>query len=453
MMKSIRTVFLHEWAGFWRSGVFALTAFIVGVIGVAVAVGEYRAWNAEQSERAALQAQEIEQWLALDDTHIHKAAHRGYFVIRNLPPGVILDRGVWDFGGSAIWLEAHRRNAPQLRAADASGLIARGTPRGVGPVLLWLTPLLIAVLTHGVIAGERARGSLAFAVSSGASPGAIVLGKALAVATLAWAAATSPILVGAGLALWSGLPLVSATVWMLTVLAALGVFSILIVMVSSLTRRPLGALVALLLIWFAMAVLWPRLASGVTAQVSPIPSSQTVRSAAEVAAEGLVSDSTAQAVRERLAADGVSDPNPSGVSAIAAEIDAAQAFTEIFAPLEAAMARQSDLLDVLNWASPLSTADRAADAALGLSDRHQFSFEARAETMRVATQMTLNEDWARDLGGARGTPETWRRVVEAASDVPAPRSGPGYASAGLALWGFVSVAGLLWAARAVRGAI
>ena len=452
-MKGVTTVFLHEWAGFRRGGVAALLLSIVSVIGIAVAVGEHRLWNIEQRERTLLQAKEAEQWLALGDTHIHKAAHRGYFIIRAIPPGAILDRGVWDFGGSAIWLEAHRRNAPKLRAADASGLILRGIPRGVGPVLLWIIPLLLAVLVHGVVAGERARGTLAFAVSSGASPAVIVAGKALAVMTLAWAAAAAPILAGAGLALQSGLSFTGAIAWALTTLSALGVFSILVVTVSSVMRRPLGALVALLLIWFAMAVLWPRLASGVTAQLVPIPSSQTVRSTAEVAAEGLVSDATERAVRERLAADGVLEPNPSGVSAMAAEIDAAKAFTEIFAPLENAMKRQSDLFDVLSWASPLSAADRAADAALGLSDRHQFSFEARAEAMRIATQMALNEQWARSSGSARGTPETWSRVVAATRTIAAPATGPGYAGAGIVIWVFLSLVSFLFAARAVRDSI
>lgn len=453
MIDGVRTVFLHEWAGFWRSGIFALMMCIVGAIGLGTAVIEYRAWSQEQAERAALQAQETAQWLKLEDTHIHKAAHRGYFVIRDLPPGIILDRGVWDFGGSAIWLEAHRRNAPRLRAADAAGLIARGSPRGIGPVLLWLMPLLIAVLTHGVIAGERARGSLAFAVSSGASPSAIVTGKALAITTLSWAAAAVPLLAGLSMALASGLAAANAAVWVLTVLSALGVFCILTVMISSLARRPFGALTALLLIWFAMAVLWPRLAAGITAQIAPTPSSQTIRSKAEVAAEGLVSEATREQLLARLAAQGITAPNASGVSALAAEIDAARAFTQIFAPLEAAMTRQSDLLDILSWASPLAAADRAADAALGLSDRHQFSFEARAEAMRLATQRTLNEDWARSERGARGDPATWRQVVDAANAVAVPPAGASRAGVGVALWGVLCLAGLVLATRAVRRSI
>ena len=452
-MSGVLTVFRHEWAGFFRGGVFLLFLLIVTPIGVAAAIGEYRAWQTEQRERAALQAQEVEQWLALDATHIHKAAHRGYFVIRDLPPGAILDRGVWDFGGSAIWLEAHRRNAALLRAADAAGTNARGVPRGVGPVLLWLTPLLLAVLLHGVVAGERARGSLAFAVSSGASPGTIVIGKTLAVVSLAWLAAAVPLVASLGLTLPAGLAPADGAFWSLTVLGGLGIYSAIVVIVSSTTRRPLGALVTLLLIWFAMTVLWPRLAAGLTNQIVPIPSSQTVRSQAEVAAEGLVSAETEAAVLAQLAAAGVADPNPSGVSALAAEIDASRTFAGIFAPLERGMARQATAMDLLSWVSPLAAADRAADARVGLGDYDQFAFEARAEAMRMATQTALNEGWARADVTGRGSPAIWRSVVDAANAVPDVESRASYAGAGLVLWIVLSAGGLAYAAGAIRKSI
>lgn len=452
-MKGALTVFRHEWAGFWRGGVAALIVLIVGVIGIGVVLVEHQNWQSEQAERAELQAQEVEQWLALGDTHIHKAAHRGYFVIRDLSPGVILDRGVWDFGGSAIWLEAHRRNAPKLRAADDTVLLARGAPRGVGPVLLWLTPLLLVVLLHGIVAGERTRGSLAFAVSSGASPPAIITGKALAAITLAWAAALAPMAVGLSLTIGAGLSLMSAALWAAGMLTALAIFASLVLTVSAFARRPLDALVALLLIWFVMAVLWPRMTPGLAASIEPIPSSQTIRSQAEVVAEGLVSEETEQAVLTQLAAAGIDNPNPSGVSAMAAEIDAAAAFAEIFAQLETGMARQADLLDVLAWLSPLSSADRAGDVKLGLSDRDQFAFETRAEDMRIATQMALNEGWARAPANGRGNPALWANVVDAAGIASAAASESGFAVWGLVIWTGLAGLGLVGASRAVRRSI
>lgn len=452
-MRATLTVFRHEWAGFVRNRVALSMILIVGVIGSSVAVIERAAWKAEQSEREKIQAQEVEQWLALDNTHIHKAAHRGYFVVRDLPPGVILDRGVWDFGGSAIWLEAHRRNAPQLRAVDSAALVVRGAPRGVGPVLLWLIPLLCVVLLHSIVAGERASGSLAFAVSSGAPAAAITFGKTLAAVSLTWIAAAVPMVFGIWFAIDGGLAVVSAVTWVVNILTALGVFAGIVVIVSSLASRPLGALVGLLLIWFIMVVLWPRLTPSIVQLAAPIPSSQTVRSEAEIAAEGLVSEATENAVTQQLADAGVRNPNRSGVSAMAAEIDAAAAFAPIFAPLEDGMLQQAKLLDLASWMSPINAADRSVDVSLGVSDFDQFAFEARAEKMRFETQMVLNEGWARANQTGDGNPTLWRDVVAAAQAIPIQHTGSGYAAWGLLIWMLVLVGGLLCAANAVRRSI
>ena len=450
MTNDALIVFRHEWTGFVRSGALFLLVLIVSAVGVASMVLEANTWIEENTLRTDLRTQETEQWLGLGDTHIHKAAHLGYFVVRDLPPGAVLDRGVWDYGGSAIWLEAHRRNAPQLRAADNASVIARGAPRGVGPVLLWLTPLLLVVLFHGVVAGERATGSLAFAVSSGASPTAIVTGKALAVILGAWAAAVLPLALGASFAVSQELSALSALIWVLSVLGGISAFAGIVVIVSSLTKRPLGALIALLIIWFVMAAVWPRLTPSLANQYAPIPSSQIVRSEAEVAAEGLVFNETEKAVRAELAEAGVTEANPGGVSAMAAEIDAARAFAEIFAPLEQGMARQASILDLLSWASPIAAADRSADAVLGLSDRDQFAFEARAEAIRIATQMTLNEGWARSAGDDRGAPALWREVVDASASIDVDRKMPSVAGLGLVIWALVLAGGLHLSARSVQ---
>ena len=449
-MRGLLLVLRHEWVGFARSGVLALMLSVVGGLGVAVAVLEYRGWGEEHAERNELRAQERAQWLGLEDTHIHKAAHRGFFVVRELPAAVVLDRGVWDFGGSAIWLEAHRRNAPRLQAASSAAQVSRGLPRGVGPMLLWLVPLLCVVLLHGIVASERARGSLAFAISSGASPFVIVVGKAFAVLTLLWLTAALPAFVAAGLAISGGVSLASVLLWLGLIAAALGIFAFFVVAISAMTARPLAALVSLLLVWFAMAVLWPRLAPGITVQLAPIPSSQVVRTEAEIAAEGLVSDATEAAVRRRLDQEGLAEPNAAGLSAMASEIDAAAAFARIFAPLEDGMRRQALLLDLASWVSPLSAADRASDALLGLGDRDQFAFEARAESMRFATQMALNEGWVRSTGSARGNPALWESVVNAAEASPAAERSFGLAPWGLLVWAVLGRAGLGAASRAVR---
>lgn len=438
-MTGVSTVFRHEWVGFFRRGIGWWLVFVVGAIGGITATVESRAWSSEAPARLTAQEREIEQWLGLGDTHIHEAGHRGYFLVRPAPPAAVLDRGVLDFGGSAIWLEAHRRNAPQLRATDSAGVIPRAIPRGLGPVLLWLAPLLMALLMYGVVADERADGSLAFAVSSGASPMALVVGKTLATIALVWTALVTPIALGVGLTASNGLAVGVAFGWAAIVMIAVAVFSCVLVSVSALAPSPTASLVTLLLFWFGATILAPRVVAGATKALVPIPSSQTVRSEAEVAVDQLDGAETRIRIAERLRGQGVDEPNPAAVSALALETDAAAVFAELFEPLETGMRRQSRLLELLSWLSPTTSADLASDRVLGVGDQAQFDFEARGEAARIATHMALNEGWARIRDSDRGSTELWSGVVDAAE-----RYALAPASTGVSRIGLPGVGLLIW---------
>ncbi len=453
-MNAIGIVAAHEWSAFFRRGAGWWMIVVVGVLGTLTVVGEFGGWAHEAPEREALGQTEADQWLGLGDTHIHEAAHRGYFLVRPAPAAVILDRGSLDFGGSAVWLEAHRRNSPRLRASDTAAMVSRAVPRGLGPVLLWLIPLLLALFLHGIVADERADGSLAFAVSSGAPPTSIVLGKAAAACGLAWAAAIPPMVLGGGLAVANGVNVPGAAAWGGTVLVGVGVFAVLVVVVSAAARTPLASLVTLLLIWFGMVLLVPKLAASATQVLAPIPSSQTIRSDAEAAVDQLDGTATQRRHLERLQDAGVRDPNPAAVSAMALESDAAALFARTFEPLETGMERQSRLLGLLAILSPIASADLASDGLLGVGDRAQFAFERRAESARIATHMALNEGWARLGDSDRGSPELWAEVVEVARartrDIDGSTAGgPGLAGLGLVLWTLIATGGIRVAIRHV----
>lgn len=89
-------------------------------------------------------------------------------------------------------------------------------------VIVWLLPLLAIALSYGIVSAERERGVLALAVAAGASPSRFVLGK--------W---------------WSRVVLVTACVWVATLLAAA---------VGGALGRP-GA-VALLVFWGLASTLY-----------------------------------------------------------------------------------------------------------------------------------------------------------------------------------------------------
>jgi ABC-2 type transport system permease protein len=448
-MTMVLRVFRHEWAAAWRTGGLLLVILVAWVAGVGSGIVEYRAWQADQSTRTALAAAERAQWLALGDIHFHKAAHRGYFIVRDRPATTILDRGSWDFAGTIVWLESHKPNDPLLRAVDADPLAARGLPRGGGPVLLWLVPLLLVLALHGVVARERQSGSLAFAVSSGARPLDILGGNTLAVAAIGLAAISLPALVAAGLATSGGAAIIDVVLWALSVVLAILAWSAVIVSVSAWLRSPFAALIVLLMVWFAATILVPRSAVDVADTIAPLPASQPLRSEAEAAAEGLVTDATKARVRRALEAErpGVT-LNDDGVSAIAAEIDAAAAFRRILTPLYAAMARQSRVFDCAVVLSPTFAADRIGDGLARSDDRAYLAFTQESEQRRLATQMALNRAWAFTMT-SEGSPHVWRMVAGAADEArivdTAPRSAAAWSA--LAFWIALGAFGVVASAR------
>lgn len=451
-MSAFLSVLRRELAIMHRGRTLWLLIGLVSLIGTGTAVLEHRSWAEESAQREAMQQQEIDQWLNLGDTHFHKAAHYGLFLVQPLPPGVILDRGVWDFSGSAMWLEAHRRNAAQLRTVDSQAFVGRGLPRGVGPVLLWITPLLMIVLFHGIVAADRRSGVLAFSVSSGAPPGATILGKFGALALAGLIALSVPGSVALALATSGGLALADALAWLAAMGASIVIFAAIILTVSALSNRPVNALILLLMLWFVAVVLWPRVAAQITQTAEPLPSSQIVRSEAEALVHDLDFSEAEKEVANQLRAEGIPSPTPGAISIMASESATAKALSPLFAPLEEGMARQARWLDRLSLVSPVFSIDRYLDGVAATSDRDQIDFEQDAEQARLAAQLAMGREWAQVNGSDAGSPEAWGVVIDASfaqlRGTGEQRLGP----LGIILWLVISCGLLVLSIRSVRAA-
>ena len=451
-MTIIWQIAAHEWTTLWRSAAIGTLTCIVTILGTVTAITEWQEWKREQTIREQIQAREITQWLNLGEMHFHKAAHMGYFLVRGLPPGVILDRGAWDYAGTVIWLETHKRNATTLRPIDDRALVARGMPRGVGPVLLWLTPVLMVVLMHGTIARERISGSLAFMLGSGVSSGAIITGKTIANSGAAILAAAVPLLLGGALSYSGGAPPGSILAWWVSIILVLAVFAALITGISALARSPQGALVLLLSLWFTFVLVVPQLSVNAVDVVAPIPSSQVIRSNAEATTYDLDNEPTLGRLKAEYNAQGITNLNESGLYNLASEIDGSVALAELFAPLEKGMARQSTLLDILSWLSPIFAADRFGYSLSASADKDAFTFEQRAERQRIETQMVINRAFAVSPKNSHGNPSLWKKVINVASaaakDIPDP--GWNLAWPGLFIWAIIAMVLLTIASNMIK---
>ena len=107
----------------WAVGVLLL------LLAVSVWVGWTRSTQAAALRRAATDVQH-EAWLEKGAMHPHMAAHYGMFLFKPVPPLAAIDRGIDDYVGSFVFLEAHKQNLFAGRpAADAPRAHASASSR------------------------------------------------------------------------------------------------------------------------------------------------------------------------------------------------------------------------------------------------------------------------------------------------------------------------------------
>ncbi len=154
----------------WAVGVLLL------LLAVSVCVGWTRSTQAAALRRAATDVQH-EAWLEKGAMHPHMAAHYGMFLFKPVPPLAAVDRGIDDYVGSFVFLEAHKQNLFAGRPAADAPPGARFGELTAAAALQVLVPLVILLLTFSTFAGEREQGTLRQTLATGVRGWELVLGK------------------------------------------------------------------------------------------------------------------------------------------------------------------------------------------------------------------------------------------------------------------------------------
>ncbi|TIX51673.1 ABC transporter permease [Alteraurantiacibacter aquimixticola] len=269
-MSSLRLVARNEWQLMRRSRVAQIAIALLLVLAGIAAITSIAHRNANDDLRARFQAQANSEFDGQPARHPHRMVHYGHFVFRPLPPLAAFDPGVDAFTGSTIFLEGHRQNSANFGDVRQSSLLARFGQLTPAFVLQALAPLVLIFVGFGLIAREREAGTLRLLTASGASPGAILGGKALALSGVA-----ALMLIPAGLALlWmmaaEGAGAVAAGSLLLGYATYLAVWVAAIAGVSAIASTPRAALIALLAMWAVATVLLPRVAPEAALSVDPL---------------------------------------------------------------------------------------------------------------------------------------------------------------------------------------
>lgn len=231
------------------------------------------AWSHQQdltALRARHQAAAEQAFDAQPDRHPHRVVHYGNFIFRPLSPLAAFDSGVDAFTGSSMFLEGHRQNTTNFGDVRQSSLLVRFGQLTPAFVLQTVAPLLLIFLGYGVIARERERNMLRPLMLQGASRGQIVTGKFAALGLVALLAGLPAMLGFVLIAREPGALAAPMAVIALGYAAYLGLWTLLILVISAWVRHSREALLALLALWTVVVVLLPRIAPDVANAAYPL---------------------------------------------------------------------------------------------------------------------------------------------------------------------------------------
>jgi len=398
----------HELRMAWRSRAVAALAIVLTALAASAAVVGQSRFNADNAQRAKYQAEVSEQFDGQPDRHPHRISHYGFLVFRPRAPLGFFDSGVESYGGTSIFLEAHKQNTANFSAAAQSGSGQRFGEITLALVLQVFVPLFIFAVAGVSITREREEGTLALLLCQGVSwptllwgklTGALLtVGAVLApglLVSLVWLAASADLAWTQDLAMRAASLAGAHAVFLVACAAAA-------ITVSAWQRTSRGALITLLGAWILLWVVMPRVLPMVGTALYPTPSRTAFDAQVERAARASgdshnPNDPKFAALRAKALADhGVQRVedlpfNYSGFVMQEGERLTSEAYQAHMSALLSTYERQARLVDLGALVSPY-LAIRGLSMALSGSDvAHLVEFDRQAEAFRYALIGSLND--------------------------------------------------------------
>lgn len=441
-----------------------LSALLAATV-VLVLVSLYAGLQREQvfaKEKAAAEATDKAVWMNQGNRNPHSAAHFSRYAFRPASPLALMDPGTNDFAGLAVWMEAHYQDPAVFRRAEDGGELSRYALLSPAFLLLTAAPLLIFLMLHASIAGEREDGTLRQLLATGVGARQFFTGKlgagwgitmlvytAVFLLIAGFSALTTPAALGADTALRL------ATMY-LVYAAYLSICVALALAVSALFRTRQAAFLALAGVWALMVVLAPRLGSDAGVAISPQPDARTVAQELGAASDIWFADKERQQQiqDELLERHGVADVAdlPINYSAYTLQVSedlSVPEFERVYDGLDDRYRAQESVMRGFSLLSPAIAAGSLSRGAAGTDRAHQKAFTVAAELHRRDMIRLLNEDYMYNAGDA-GSAYTadavlWAQFEDLDHELPALAAvGSRYAADALLL--------LLWLAASMFAA-
>ena len=414
------------------------------------------------------------QWLTQPARDPHSAAHYGAYAFKPQDPLSLFDPGVNAYTGVAAFLEAHKQNEFQFRAAQDGTSVVRFGELTAAATLQLLIPVLIIFMAFTRFAGEREEGTLRQVIASGVPRQTLAVGKVVGISVVlaivlvpaAVAGAAAIILADAG-AGFGPLGVRTAALSLVYVAYFLTILMISLA-VSAAVARSSQALALLIAFWVLNTIVAPRVASDVSTRLYPTPSAfEFAEDVERNTYDGLSVHAynlrRAPDLRERLLREyrvaRVQDlpVNFRGIDYLEREAHANQVWDEHYGRLWWLFERQVRTHRMAGVAAPL-LALRSVSMGLSGSDFfHHRHFAMAAESYRRQLVGAMNYDLAfsatsKQLGYTAG-PGLWQRLAPFEYQPPTVTSAiaqQAWSLMSLAAWLLIGGFSLLYAVHSLQ---
>lgn len=255
--------------------------FLLGLIIALLIYGTITAYTQFREQRiSATYYRELvrKHWEEMPDKHPHRMAHYGYIAFRTIDPLSLFDKGMDNYAGNAIFLEAHKQNTVNFSEAGLSTGMLRFGEISQAMVLQLLLPLLLFFIGFGTIATDRENGTLKIIFSQGTSWKELLIGKCLGI----WFIGASVLLITLVQLLASSWKMPDLTMnadWWIRIFILFLLYSVyywiiaaMTVWVSSVSSSARLSLVSLIGIWLLLGTIIPRAIQAGGSWLFPAPS-------------------------------------------------------------------------------------------------------------------------------------------------------------------------------------
>ncbi|MFO0950279.1 MAG: DUF3526 domain-containing protein [Isosphaeraceae bacterium] len=473
-VNAVMTVARKEWVDLRRDARWrAFSAVTLVLMLASLALGLQRVRRLDH-EHAEAETGDRRVWTAQGAKNPHSAAHFGQYAFKPVGPLAVADPGVDAYVGNSVYLEAHKQNEVQFRAARDATLSARMGHLTLAFVLQTALPLMAILLGFAAFSGEREAGTLAQLLSLGVRPVHLLLGKGLAAAAVLLALlllASAGLAAGLAAAMPGRLADAGGGLRLAGMLVGysldLGGVLALALAVSARARSSRSALVGLLGFWLVNSFVAPRVAANLAESAVKLPTAQAFRDAIAEDKKATFGHDESHpgfvAFRDRVlkqyGVDRVEDLPVSFRGLSLREDDEAgyRIFDRHFGRLQADVERQDAARGWAGAVLPVLALQPLSMAMAGTDNRHHHHFVRAAEDHRRLIQTAASQDLidhARNGDNAYVAPASlWAGIPPLRYESPGAGwawRGQGLNLASLAAW-FSGCCALAWSsARRLR---